>query len=265
MTNRPWLAPPAALTERFSDFEWVVSNQHREHSVVFRLCRGGASELFVKVQPSGEYPSLAAEAERTRWAVGHVPVPRVVERGLEGGVEWLVTTPLPGRDATDPGLRAEPEHLTRLLARALRNLHEELPIEDCPFDFRTGIALEHVHRRLSAGLIEPDRDFHTEFADLTAAEAVELLESTRPEAEDLVVCHGDFCLPNVLFRGDELSGYVDLGELGVADRWWDLAVATWSLTWNLGSGYEALFLEEYGIALDPPRSTFYRLMYDLVS
>ena len=55
------------------------------------------------------------------------------------------------------------------------------------------------------------------------------------------------------------------GELGVADRWWDLAVATWSLTWNLGPGWEDLFLERYGIDADPERIGYFRLMYDLTS
>ena len=51
----------------------------------------------------------------------------------------------------------------------------------------------------------------------------------------------------------------------MADRWWDLAVATWSVTWNLGPGYEALFLEEYGVGRDDRRVAFYRLLYDVVS
>jgi len=58
---------------------------------------------------------------------------------------------------------------------------------------------------------------------------------------------------------------VDLGELGVADRWWDLAVATWSTTWNLGAGYEDLFLAAYGVERDRERMAYYRLLYDLVS
>ncbi len=91
-----------------------------------------------------------------------------------------------------------------------------------------------------------------------------LLESTRPDSEDVVVCHGDYCPPNILIREGRAVGYVDLGELGVADRWWDLAVATWSLNWNLGPGFEGLFLREYGAALDSDRMAFYRLMYDLV-
>jgi kanamycin kinase len=60
-----------------------------------------------------------------------------------------------------------------------------------------------------------------------------LLERLRPATEDPVVRHGDYCLPNVLLDDHgRASGYVDLGDLGVADRWWDLAVGSWSLTWN---------------------------------
>jgi kanamycin kinase len=75
----------------------------------------------------------------------------------------------------------------------------------------------------------------------------------------------DQCLPNVPIDGDDVVGYVDLGELGVADRWWDLAVASWSVTWNLGPGLEAHFLDTYGVAPDVERSRFYRLLYDVVS
>jgi kanamycin kinase len=80
-----------------------------------------------------------------------------------------------------------------------------------------------------------------------------------------VVCHGDYCLPNILIESGIPTGFLDLGELGVADRWWDLAVATWSVTWNLGPGYEGLFLEEYGVQRDPAREEFYRLLYDVAS
>lgn len=53
-------------------------------------------------------------------------------------------------------------------------------------------------------------------------------------------------------------------ELGVADRWWDLAAATWSLGWNLGPGFEEIFLREYGVEPDHERTRFYRLLYPLV-
>jgi kanamycin kinase len=60
-------------------------------------------------------------------------------------------------------------------------------------------------------------------------------------------------------------GFVDLGELAVADRWWDLAIGTWSTTWNYGPGLEPRFLAAYGAEPDPDRQAFYRLLYDLAS
>ncbi|MCB9751517.1 MAG: hypothetical protein H6713_16205 [Myxococcales bacterium] len=59
------------------------------------------------------------------------------------------------------------------------------------------------------------------------------------------------CFPNALLQGEEVAGYVDLGELGVA--WRDLAVASRSVTWNTGPGREGLFLETHGVAPDPAR------------
>jgi len=56
---------------------------------------------------------------------------------------------------------------------------------------------------------------------------------------------------------------VDLGSLGTADRWADLAVATWSTQWNCGAGWEQLLLDAYGTDPDPGRSAYYRLLWDL--
>ena len=111
----------------------------------------------------------------------------------------------------------------------------------------------------------PERDFHPEHSHFSVREAVSLLESTAPGNESLVVCHGDYCPPNVLLEDWDPVGFLDLGELGVADRWWDLAIATWSLDWNLGPGYEGVYLDEYEIERDDRRISFYRLLYDLTS
>jgi kanamycin kinase len=69
----------------------------------------------------------------------------------------------------------------------------------------------------------------------------------------------------MLAFGGRFCGHVDLGSLGVADRWADLAVATWSTTWNYGLGWEHRLLDAYGVAPDPDRTRYYRLLYDLDS
>jgi kanamycin kinase len=81
----------------------------------------------------------------------------------------------------------------------------------------------------------------------------------EPAADRLVVCHGDPCSPNTILD-DALRpvGIVDLGRLGVADRWADLAVATWSLEWNYGPGFDRTLLDAYGVTADAQRIAFYR-------
>jgi kanamycin kinase len=258
-----WLDVPPGLRAEYAAFEWDVAYEYAEHSLVYRLSRDGSPGLFLKIARADHYPTLSAEAARMRWARAHLPVPEVVDQGREGSVTWLVTTSIPGQDGTHPDQLGHPEELARVLAQGLRSFHDTAPVQGCPFNFRMEAAIEHVRGRLSSGLIDAARDFHPEFEHLTPKAAVELLESTRPDSEDLVVCHGDYCPPNILIEGGRAIAYLDLGELGVADRWWDLAVATWSLTWNLGPGFEALFLAEYGAEPDAARTAFYRLLYDL--
>jgi kanamycin kinase len=58
-------------------------------------------------------------------------------------------------------------------------------------------------------------------------------------------------------------GHVDLGELGVADRWADLAVATLSLGWNYpGRVWDAEFFAAYGVEPDPARIDYYRRLWE---
>jgi kanamycin kinase len=58
--------------------------------------------------------------------------------------------------------------------------------------------------------------------------------------------HGDACLPNIMVGDNGLSGYIDLGDMGVGDVEVDLSAAVWSLHYNLGPGFGRAFLTAYG-------------------
>ncbi|PQM49656.1 Aminoglycoside 3'-phosphotransferase [Mycobacterium talmoniae] len=78
-----------------------------------------------------------------------------------------------------------------------------------------------------------------------------------------MVCHGDACAPNTLLDEDgRCCGHVDLGELGVADRWADLAVATLSLGWNYPGQWQDDFFTAYGVEPDPVRIGYYRRLWN---
>ncbi len=256
--------PPPELARIAPGWEPSLAYRLVPEVTTWRLVGPGGAVRFAKVDRAGRYPTLRGEAERMAWAAPFLRVPRVVACEQVGTTTVLVTDALPGRDATDPVWRDDRRALVLALGRGLRAFHEAVGEDRCPFRFEVARALEHVSRRVRRGDIDRT-DLHAEHASLTPAAALTQLEATAPADEDLVVCHGDYCAPNVLLEQGVVTGYVDLGELGVADRWWDIAVGSWSAGWNFGVELEPCFYEGYGIVPDAARVAFYRLLYDLVS
>jgi kanamycin kinase len=244
---------PFDLVDRYAAWKWEPVWE-----TTYEFTRG-QERRFVKLSPAGR--ALPDEAQRLRWASGRLPVPHVVEYGTDGETDWLITEALPGVDATR--FETDPRRLAVALGEGLKNFHSRVPPRECPFDFTVPTAVAHVRARAATGLIAPE-DLHQEHRHWTVDEAVEHLVATAPEPESEVVCHGDYCLPNVLLVDGRVTGYVDLGGLAVAEPWWDLAVGSWSVTWNLGSGYEGIFFDAYGITPDEGRIAWYRLLCDFL-
>jgi aminoglycoside phosphotransferase len=94
-----------------------------------------------------------------------------------------------------------------------------------------------------------------------------LLAMRPPEPnEDLVVAHGDPCLPNFLMRpgGDRVTGVVDLGRIGVSDRYRDVAIIVRSVGQNIGPEVTYVLLDAYGIPHpDLSRLEFYVLLDEM--
>ncbi|HWZ89058.1 MAG TPA: aminoglycoside 3'-phosphotransferase [Polyangiaceae bacterium] len=200
----------------------------------------GDGSRFAKWNPRTAPFRLSVEAEKLRWAASFARVPRVLElrEDEQDGAQLLITAPLPGRSAVDPLWIAQPRVAARALGVGLRALHDALPVARCPFSWS-------VEQRLAR----------------SSASARTSLKA--PEPVRLVVCHGDACAPNTLLADDgSVTGHVDLGSLGVADFWADLAIASWSAEWNYGPGFEHLVYEGYGVDADAERIAFYRALWD---
>lgn len=116
-----------------------------------------------------------------------------------------------------------------------------------------------LRRGMENGRLDPVR-WPSPGPPLHARRALDLL-AVPPPIDRLVVCHGDSCAPNALLTEDgRWSAHVDLGDLGLADRWADLAIATWNVTLNYGPGWEDLLLDASGVAPDAVRTGYYRLL-----
>lgn len=216
------------------------------------------ADRYVKWSPPGA-PDLAAEHERLAWAAVYTPVPRVLDQGADNDGQWLTTAALDGDTAVAETWLSDPAPAVRAIGRGLRALHDALPVEECPFDWS---APTRVAAAREKGRHDP-AEWWPEHRHLDPDEALRMV-AEPPLVDRLVVCHGDPCSPNTIVDTDgNWVGHVDLGALGVGDRWADIAVATWSLEWNYGPGWDDLLLDTYGIAADPERTAYYRLLWDL--
>ena len=222
----------------------------------------GPGSCFVKWAPAGSGLDLPAEAVRLAWAVAFTPVARPLGQGADESGSWLIATALPGQSAVAPRWLADPRTAVTAIGRGLRALHDSLPVDGCPFSWTAPDRVTDARRRAASGGIDPAR-WDESHRRLGVGGALELL-SEPPPVDQLVVCHGDACAPNTMLDEDgQWSAHVDLGDLGVADRWADLAVATWSTEWNYGPGWAGTLLEAYGVGPDPRRTEYYRLLWDL--
>jgi len=223
---------------------------------------GDPPSEYVKWSPSPAGPDLAAEVARLRWLATWTPVPRVLQAGADGDGTWLRTAAMPGRSAVDRRWLAEPATAVAAIGRGLRAFHDAVPVAVCPSSWSAAARVADASRRAAAGRLEPGR-WHLEHRGLGVAGALAVL-ADAPDADRLAVCHGDACSPNCLLAEDgSWAGHVDLVDAGVADRWADLAVATWSSDWNYGPGWDRHLLDAYGVDPDPERTAWYRLLWDL--
>ena len=216
----------------------------------------------MKWSPHTSGIDLTREVVRLQWAAAYTAVPRLLEQGADETAAWIVTAGLPGENAVIDRWKADPATAVAQIGLGLRALHDALPVDACPFSWSVEDRLVATRQLAAMGLLDPAR-WEPEHQRLGVDGALDVL-SDPPPIDQPVVCHGDACSPNTLLTDDgHWSGHVDLGELGVADRWADLAVATMSTEWNYGAGWENALLDAYGVAPDPDRTSFYRLLWNL--
>ncbi|MGN7966227.1 phosphotransferase [Microbacterium sp. 22179] len=197
---------------------------------------------YIKWGPLDDEANMHDEAERMRWARRWITVPEVLAQGEDDAHEWLVTRAIDAFSAVDPRWDGKAEIAVPAVGRALRMLHDTLPVADCPWEWSVHWRVSNASKR---GVVVPP----------------ELHEA--PPIDRLVVCHGDACMPNTLLdAAGEPAAHVDLAALGLADRWADLAAAAMSTGWNFGPGWEDPLLEAYGVERDDARLEFYMRLWN---
>lgn len=202
-----------------------------------------------------------------------LPVPTVYAYEAADGRSYLLMSKCTGRMACDETYMQNPAMQCRMLADGLKKLWD-VDISDCPSDQRLLHKLKQAEYNVLNGLVdldnvEPDTFGEGGFKD--PADLLKWLYQHVPE-EEPVLSHGDYCLPNVFGNGGAVSGYIDLGRTGIADKWCDIALCYRSLSHNYSGRYhgrsyagldDQLLFRELGIAPDWEKIRYYILLDEL--
>jgi len=195
------------------------------------------------------------------WLQGRLPVPDVIYWAEDDTRQYLLISAVEGLSLYDDSLRDQLPALMRLYAEALHQIHN-IPVESCPFDMRLDVKIAQAAQRLQDGAIDVE-NFDPVREGRTAQSAFREVLATRPADEDLVFTHGDYCTPNVLLDPDTmtLTGLIDWGRAGVADRYQDIALAARSIDYNFGAAWIKPFYDAYGLSeVDGAKVAFYKLL-----
>lgn len=224
-------------------------------------------QRYAKICEAERMADLAAERDRCVWlSQTAIPCAAVLDWRESAADACLVTQAVPGVPASElsaPALRAA----WPSIVDTVRTLHG-LPTDRCPFDRTIGQMMPLAEATVAARRVVveflPVALQRTPPKQILGEIKAELSHRLAQERDQLVVCHGDLCLPNILVdrTTGQVTGLIDLGRFGIADPYADIALllATARETWSDDTAARRAdeeFAEIYGTRLDSERQDFY--------
>lgn len=227
-------------------------------------------DMVLKI--STDDTEMETHSKLLRWLQGKLPVSKLIAYEKENGRNYLLTSKINGIMLCESPLVNDPRKVTRLAAEAIKMMWS-VDVSDCPVDYSLDNKLRLARYYVENGLCDTEDAEPETYAEGGFKDPADLLcwlENNRPE-EDLVFSHGDCCLPNIFAHNDRISGYIDLGRGGKADRYQDIALCYRSLKHNYDGSYgytyedydPSLLFEYLGIEPDMEKIRYYILLDEL--
>lgn len=254
---------PKTISEITSGREFVADRVGMSDSQVLIF-----EDMVLKIQKSSR--ETENEAAMLKWLLGKLPVPELIACEKENGNSFILMSKVPGEMLCGEKYTGAPEKLVSLLAESLRRMWS-IDISGCPCDNTLEMRLKEAAENVEKGLVDLDDAEPETFSEdgFDSPEAlVKWLWENRPEEEPSLT-HGDYSLQNIFALNGEISGYIDLGKAGAADKWQDIAICYRSLRHVFSSdkrntGFDPdLLFEKLGVEKDQRKLKYYTLLDEL--
>ena len=169
-----------------------------------------------------------------------LPVPKVLFFLTDETKSVLITKKLEGEMICCDEIFDDMHHVIELAAKSLKIL-QSVDITGFPIynslSQKLALAKSNIEKKL---VLTSDMNDNNQKRFKIIENAYKYLEENKIE-EELCFSHGDLSIPNIFFKNDNISGFLDMGDAGVADKWYDIAILVKSLRRN----YETKDAEEY--------------------
>ena len=220
----------------------------------------GDEAFYLKMASLG---SLTKEYEKLKWLKEKTKVPEVILYEVQDNVEYLITKSLPGEMLCSSYYRNKDnwEHGIVAVVEALKELYE-LNIESCPFNVSLEYKLSLVKNNIINNYEKLKISDHVLEKYGSLEKIYQYLIDNKIE-EELCFSHGDLSLPNIFADNHKFSGFIDLAECGIADRWFDIAIVVKSIRRNYGEEAVNLLFEKLDILRDDKKIEYYLLLMEL--
>ena len=228
-------------------------------------------DMVLKIQETTEVTKT--EYQIMSWEAVKGLVPKVLAYEVVGSVSYLLMSKMDGKMLCDEEYMNNPQKLVKIMAEGLKRLWS-INVSNCPCDYRLYKKLEMAEYNVENGLVDMDNiqpDTYGEEGFANPKELLKWLYDNQPE-EEITLTHGDYCLPNIFGQDEEFKGFIDVGKMGKADKWQDIAIGYRTLKNKIkgayvGDMYEKfdpnMLFEELGIEPDWEKIRYYILMDEL--
>lgn len=241
--------------------EYVKGNGIRS---IYKIVPPIGNSWHIKISPAEDAVNVKTEATKISWAKDKLPVPSRALAVAFPGVSLLLTRTLNGRPSFEQVDIFKPDKLVDYLLEAGRKFRAVSP-DYCSFEapewtFETGI-VKNLGKLATNK--QKHRELHPDFSELTLNELKDIVDA-GPQGRGDILCHGDWCMPNVLLGSDgQLTGIVDLGGMHIGNENLDPAIMSWTIRANMGENWEDQYLSSYNLKKDDQSISYQRLIYDL--
>lgn len=254
------LTLPSCISRLLEPKSLFLKTQGRIGDTLYYGQLRSGEPAYLKVGSGYSANELNREAKILQWLKGNLIAPQLIEFQEIDRYSYLLILEIKGQPLHKASNLRKIQAVA-ILAKALQMIHE-LPVGFCPFKNVLAYEIEEIERFVKENRINVAL-FSKNNKGKMPEDVLKRLKSIKNDLNQNIVTHGDFCLPNVLVKNNDVSGVVDWSKCGIADHHRDFSALDGSIKRNLGEKYIFEFYNAYGINpndIDLELINFYKLI-----